>query len=142
MKTNDLSAFFAQNATAEETEDFTVSDRFKTADGKPISWKLRSISASEDEECRRAATKVIKGKRGQSTKEISTDEYLAKMAVACVVHPNLKDAELQSSYGIMGAENLLRKMLRAGEYATLIEKVQEINGYDKDMNELVEEVKN
>nr|WP_307860498.1 hypothetical protein [Paenibacillus cisolokensis] len=33
-------------------------------------------------------------------------------------------------------------MLLAGEYATLIQKVQEINGFDKDLESRIEEVKN
>lgn len=139
---SDLSAFYAQNAVTEEVEAFVVSDRFKDKEGNPIPWNLRSISASEDEECRKAATRRVKAKGSQSTVETNSDEYLAKMAVSCVVHPNLKDAELQSSYGVLGAENLLRKMLLSGEYIGLIQKVQEINGFDRDINELVEEVKN
>ncbi|MBB6633561.1 phage tail assembly chaperone [Cohnella thailandensis] len=139
---SDLSAFFAQNAAADSTEEFIVSDRFKGKDGLPISWQLRSISAAEDEECRKAATKRNKGKGGQTVTEISTEEYLAKVAVACIVYPNLKDAELQKSYGVIGADSLLRKMLLAGEYVGLVQKVQELNGYDKDMSELVDEVKN
>lgn len=139
---SDLSAFFAQNAAVEATEDFVVSDRFKGKDGAPVAWQLRSITASEDEDCRKAATKRTKGKSGQQVTEVVTEEYLAKMAVACVAFPNLKDAELQKSYGVLGAEALLRKMLLAGEYVGLIQKVQEINGYDKDMSELIDDVKN
>ncbi|MNC83125.1 Phage XkdN-like protein [compost metagenome] len=59
-----------------------------------------------------------------------------------VVYPDLKDAELQKSYGVLGADQLLRKMLLPGEYATLLQKVQSINGFDKDVNELADEVKN
>ncbi|MCD9026050.1 phage tail assembly chaperone [Cohnella silvisoli] len=139
---SDLSAFYSQNVAAEETEEFVVSERFKGKDGSPIPWTLRSISASEDEEFRKAATRRTKGKGGHQVTETVTEEYLAKVAVACVTFPNLKDLELQRSYGVLGAENLLRKMLLAGEYVLLIQKVQEINGYDKDLNDLIEEVKN
>lgn len=139
---SDLSAFFAQNSKSEQTESFIVSDRFKDAEGRSIPWQLRSITAAEDEECRKSATRRVKGKNGQYTQETVMEDYLAKMAVACVVYPNLKEAELQRSYGVLGAEHLLRAMLRAGEYVTLVQKVQELNGYDKDMNELIEEVKN
>ena len=68
--------------------------------------------------------------------------YTGKLVVACVVYPDLNDAALQDSYGAMGADTLVKKMLTAGEYAALLEKVQEINGYDKDMSELVDEAKN
>ncbi|GIP35507.1 phage portal protein [Paenibacillus sp. J2TS4] len=139
---SDLSMFFAQNALADLTEEVIVSPRFRDANGKAIAWKLQSMTEEENESCRKAATKRVKGKNGVYTPEINSDEYVAKLAVASVVYPNLKDDKLQKSYGVLGAESLLRKMLLPGEYATLVQKVQEINGFDKDLNELVDEVKN
>jgi len=43
---------------------------------------------------------------------------------------------------VMGADLLVKKMLTAGEYAALMEKVQEVNGFDKDMAELIDDAKN
>jgi hypothetical protein len=141
---SDLSAFFAQNAQADITEEFVVSERFKDKEGKPVPWKLRSMTEAENEECRKAATRSIKGNNGRKGTEVKVipEEYVAKLTVASIEFPNLKDAELQKSYNVIGAEMLLRKMLLPGEYAALVQKVQDINGFDKDMNELVEEVKN
>ncbi|MOA16947.1 Phage XkdN-like protein [compost metagenome] len=85
---------------------------------------------------------MVKGKNGAKVPETSPEDYLAKLAVASVVYPDLKDAELQRSYSVLGADILLKRMLLSGEYAALIQKVQELNGYDRDMNDLVEEVKN
>lgn len=139
---NDLQAFFAQNAAAEITEAFVVSERFQGKDGKPIAWTLRSMTEAENEECRKAATKRVKGKNGVYTPEVDFNDYMAKMVVASVTYPNLKDADLQKSYGVLGAETLLRKMLLPGEYTALVQKVQQLNGFDKNMEELVDEVKN
>lgn len=139
---SDFSAFFAQNVTAEVTEEVLVSPRFKDKSGKPIPWIIRSMTENENEEIRKASTKRVKGRNGQYSTEINSAEYLAKLAVSSVTYPQLKDAELQKSYGVMGAEALLQKMLFPGEYATLVQKVQELNGFDTDVNELVDEVKN
>lgn len=139
---SDFSAFFAQNVTAEVTEEVLVSPRFKDKSGKPIPWIIRSMTENENEEIRKASTKRVKGRNGQYSTEINSAEYLAKLAVSSVTYPQLKDAELQKSYGVMGAEVLLQKMLFPGEYATLVQKVQELNGFDTDVNELVDEVKN
>jgi hypothetical protein len=54
----------------------------------------------------------------------------------------LKNPDLQRSYGVLGAESLLRKMLLPGEYVELVQHVQRLNGFDQDVNELVEQVKN
>lgn len=139
---NNLQAFFAQNVQAEITEDFIVSDRFKDEGGKPIPWKLRSMTEGENEAIRKSATKRVKVKGRGYMPEINQEEYLAKLVISSVVFPNLKDAELQKSYGVMGAEALLKKMLFPGEYGELLGKVQEVNGFDKDLNEMVDEVKN
>ena len=42
----------------------------------------------------------------------------------------------------MGAEALVDKVLNPGQFAELFQKVQEINGFDTDINDLVEEAKN
>ncbi|MDF2925887.1 MAG: phage portal protein [Paenibacillaceae bacterium] len=138
----DLSAFYAQNVTAEMTEEVLVSQRFKDKEGKPVLWVIRSMTEDENEDIRKAATKRVKGRNGQYTAETNSAEYLAKLVVSSVKYPDLKNAELQKSYGVLGAEALLHKMLFPGEYATLVQKVQTLNGFDEDVNELVEEVKN
>ena len=139
---SDLSVFFAQNNMADITEEFIVSERFKDKDGQPVPWKIRSMTEAENEAIRKSATKRIKVKNSGYTTEVDSEEYIARLAVSSVVFPNLKDAALQESYQVKGADSLLRKMLLPGEYAALIQKVQELNGFDKDMNELIEEVKN
>lgn len=139
---SELSLFFAQNVKSESTEDFVVSDRFKNGEKGSVPWKLRTMTEDENEEIRKSATRPTKGKNGMKGTETNPEEYLAKLAVASVVYPDLKNAELQKSYGVLGAERLLKKMLLSGEYAGLIQKVQELNGFDRDINELAEEVKN
>lgn len=139
---SELSLFFAQHAAAEETEPFIVSNRFKNAEGEPIAWQLRSMTEAENEDCRKSATRKVKGKNGVFVPETNTDEYLAKLVVSSIHYPNLKDAELQKSYGVMGAENLLRTMLRPGEYASLVQRVQDINGFNQSLNDLADDVKN
>lgn len=139
---SEFSAFFAQNALPAAPEELVVSERFVDKEGNPLTWQVRAMTEEENEAIRKAVTKRVKGKNGQYTQETSMDDYLAKLAAESVVFPGLKDAELQKSYGVMGAEALLRKMLLPGEYAGLLAKVQEINGFDKDMEDLKDEVKN
>ncbi|WP_217563070.1 phage portal protein [Paenibacillus sp. GbtcB18] len=139
---SNLSMFFAQNVVAAIEESVVVSDRFKDKDGKPVPWTIRSITEEENEACRKAATRKVKVNKVVGIPETNFEEYQARLAVASVVYPDLKDAELQKSYGILGAEKLLAKMLLPGEYATLQESVQRINGFDRDINELKDDVKN
>lgn len=138
-----LTAFLSQNAIVAENAKIVVSNRF-VENGKPIAWEVRVLNAGEDEDIRKSATKKVPvpGRRGQFTPETDINLYLAKMAAACTVYPNLYDAELQDSYKVKTPEDLLRKMLTSGEYAEYLQKVQSMNGYDVSTEDMVEEAKN
>ena len=139
-----LSAFLADNVLPAENEKYVVSKRFLGEDGEPVEWEIRAISSAEDEELRRACRKrvPVPGKRGQYTQETDADTYIGKLAVACTVFPDLRNKELQDSYHVLGEEALLKAMLTAGEYSSYLEKVQQVCGFDADMQELVEQAKN
>lgn len=141
---SNLSAFLAQNALKVENVKYVVSKRFVDENGEPIPWEIRCITSTEDETIRKACTKrvPIPGKRNQFTQEIDYNLYLGKLAAACTVFPNLNDVELQNSYGIMGADALLKTMLTPGEYADYLTKIQEVNGFEVTFEDAVEEAKN
>lgn len=141
---SNLSAFLVQNVEKTENIKYVVSKRFLDEDQKPIEWEVRCVTSSEDEELRRNCTKRVRvpGKKNQFTNETDYNLYLGKLAAACTVYPNLNNAELQSNYGVMGADSLLKAMLLPGEYANYLAKVQEVNGFDIDFDEMVEEAKN
>lgn len=138
-----LSAFLAQNAERVEVVEYIASARFKQ-DGKPVPWKIRPVTSEVDEAIRKACTRQVEipGKRGRFTKDTDYDKYLGKLAVECIVFPDLNSKELQDSYGVMGADALLKKMLLPGELQDLLNKIQDVNGYETTMDELVDEVKN
>ena len=68
--------------------------------------------------------------------------YTHALVAAAVVYPDLKSAELQKAYGVLGEAELLNAMLTIGEYATLSQAVTELSGLDEDINDLIEEAKN
>jgi hypothetical protein len=141
---SNLSAFLAQNAAKDEKIKYVASKRFVGQDKKPVEWEIKSVTSAEDETIRKACTKKVPvpGKRGQFTQETDYNQYLGKLAAACTLFPNLNDVELQNSYGVMGADALLKTMLKPGEYADYLAQVQEVNGFDTSMEELVDEAKN
>ena len=138
-----LSAFLAQNADKPEAVEYIASKRFKE-NGVPVPWKIQPVTSEVDEAIRKACTRQIEvpGKRGRFTKDTDFDKYLGKLAVECIVYPDLNSQELQDSYKVMGADALLKTMLKPGEYQDLLTKIQEINGYEATMDELVDEAKN
>lgn len=139
-----LSAFLAGNALKVENIKCVVSNRFIDENKKPIEWEIKAITGTEDEALRKSCTKrvPIPNKKNQYQREVDYDMYLGKLAVACTVFPNLNDAELQDSYGVMGADALLKTMLTPGEYADYLVKVQEICGFETTLQDEVQEAKN
>lgn len=139
-----LSAFLAENAESVENVKHVVSSRFKDENGEPIPWVIRVISSEEDERLRRLCRKQVQipGKKNVYVPQTDYDSYAGKLAAACTVEPNLNDTTLQDSYHVMGAENLLKAMLTAGEYASYVNKVQEVCGFDQTFQDEVDEAKN
>ena len=140
----DLSSFLAQNAIKVDNVKYVASKRFVDADGKPMEWEISCITSTEDEALRKSCTRRVQvpGKKYQYTPETDFNLYLGKLAVRCTAYPNLNEPALQDSYGVMGADTLLKTMLTPGEYSEYIEKVQKVNGFDLDTEELVDEAKN
>ena len=144
----DLNAFLSQNAIKVENRKYVASERFIGEDGKPIEWELKAIDSDRDRQLRKdSAIRVPvlnkKGKStGQYTSETDFNTYTLKLCVETIVFPDLHDAELQNSYGVMGAEELLTTMLTPGEYTDLSSEVGEVNGFDRTLEDKVEEAKN
>lgn len=141
---SNLTAFLSQNAIKIENEKHVVSKRFLDENKEPMKWEIQSVTSQEDEILRKSCTKrlPIPGKKNQFTNETDFTKYVGLLAVKCTVYPNLNDAQLQDSYGVMGADELLKTMLLPGEYADYLSLVQKINGFEQSFEEKVEEAKN
>jgi len=139
-----LTAFLAQNAKKIDNVNFAVSDRFVDPEtGKPMQWEICCITAAENSGLRRTCMRTVSvpGKKGQFTQDFDANAYLVKVAVRCTVFPNLNDAELQASYGVMGAEQLITTMLTPAEFEDYSTKVLQVNGFQTG-DEMVTDAKN
>ena len=120
--------------------EYVASKRFKDKEGNYEKWKLKTITADENDAIRKQCYKQIQvGKRMKQ--EFDTVRYLELLADKCVVYPDLHNVELQNHYGEMDAIKLLKKhLLNPGEYDDLMAEIQELNGYS--LEEEIEEAKN
>ncbi|MCI1958832.1 MAG: hypothetical protein LKJ25_04315 [Clostridia bacterium] len=139
-----LSAFLKSNKKKKEHLFLAVSDSFADEKGKTIKWEIRPLSAKRDEGIRETCTKMvpIAGKKAVKAPELDVDAYLGKLVTASVVYPNLNDKELQDSYGVMCAEELIKEMLSPGEYQNLTSEIQKLDGFNITFDDKVEEAKN
>ena len=134
-----LESFMIKNEAQEI--DYVASKRFIDKEtGKPEVWKLRPITADENDAIRKQCYKQVQNGK-KIKREFNTVKYLEMLVDKCVVYPDLHDVKLQDFFGEMDAIVMLKKhMLNPGEYDDLTQKAQEINGYD--LAEEIEEAKN
>jgi hypothetical protein len=120
-----------------EDKEVIVSNRF-VEDKKVVPFKIRAITQEENSVLIRKFTKRDK----KNVETFDRPGYVAALTASAVVFPDLKNAELQKAYGVLGESELLQKMLYTGEYAELSLSVQEHSGLENDINDKTDEAKN
>lgn len=123
------------------TKEIIISDRFKE-DGKPVPFKIRTISQAENDALVKKAQKVdmVRGRRIQYQDD---QRYTNSLIVACTVQPDFRDAELCQAYGTLDPLEVPGKMLLSGETAKLVEAIMNLNGFTiQSPEEEEEEAKN
>lgn len=135
-----FNSFFKQNAKVVENKKITISERFIKDNGELELFEIRAISAQDDQLLRENCT-IIKDINGQKLPMIDSNKYQAMLCAACVVYPDLGNAELQDSYGVKTKQDLLTSMLLPAEFQDLATEVNKVNGF-KTLGELTKEAKN
>ena len=88
--------------------EYVASNRFKNKEGQVEKWKLKTITADENDAIRKQCYKQVQvGKRMKQ--EFDTVKYLELLADKCVVYPDLHNVELQDYYNEMDSIKLLKK---------------------------------
>lgn len=123
----DLQAFLSEHVPPFAEEEVKVSDRFPP-------FRIRGISEEENARLRAACRK-------NQEDSLDSDCYLTKLTAACVTEPDLENASLQRSWGVMGADALLKRMLSAGEFANLLYRVQVVCGFDVPVSDMADTIK-
>lgn len=136
--------FMKGNKKPRENAKWAVTKSLCGEDGKPLEWEFRHISSKENEEIREECTSEVPvaGKSNMYRPKIKTSRYVQELIARSVVFPDLKNSELQDSYGVVNERDLLMAMVDdPGEYAELAAKVQEFQGFAS-LDEKVGEAKN
>ena len=128
-----LSAFLHPTVTTEEKE-VIISKRFLGEDGKPVSFKIRSLTQETNAALIRASTKY-KLVDGQIKESIDANELSARIIVEATVFPDFRSAELCEAYGTKDPVQVPGKMLLAGEFGRLFDAVNKLSGFDKSLDE-------
>lgn len=141
---SNLRLFMKANKKKKENQKYAATQSLVDENGKPLEWEFKHITSKENEDIRDDCTTEVPvpGKFGMYRNKTNSALYVKKLIASSVVYPDLDDPELQDSYGVMGAEDLLMELVDdPGEYAELAKFVQEMQGF-KTLQEDVDEVKN
>lgn len=138
-----MRAFYRDSVEENKSVFFPASKRIKDEEGNPVMWELRVLGYDEIKAITKRNTKNVPNKvTGAAEKRTNTEEAAMEMTLKSIVFPDLNDADLQDSWGVVGAEALLKAMLTPGEIVDLENAVQSAAGYSTEMDEKITTVKN
>lgn len=69
------------------------------------------------------------------------DDINLAIILAGVTEPDLKRTDLLTRYGVPTPEDLLPKLLSAGEISELAQRIEQLSGYRRTVTQMVEDIK-
>ena len=137
---SNLQAFMTPNT--EETREVIISDRFKDKDGKVVPFVIKSLSQAENEEIKKRTSNPIVKNGVVIGDKLDSEKYGRELVLASVTTPNFRDSELCKFYATMDPLEVPSKMLRVGEYTKLVKAINDLSGFNDNLDVLEEEAKN
>ena len=141
---SNFSKFMKANKIQKQNVMHPVTKSLTDENGEPLLWEIKPLTTKENEAIRESCTieVPVKGKPNHYRPKIDMNKYQTKLICAAIVSPDLNNAELQNSYGVMSAEDLVKEMVDdPAEYTDLMVFIQNISGF-KTLQDEVEEAKN
>lgn len=130
---SEFEKFMKKNKKEKANIKYAATKSLCDENGNPLKWELKPLTSSDAEKIREACTEDGR---------LKFWKYRTRVITACVVCPDLSDAELQDSYGVVSEEALLKAMVDdVNEYDKLFNKIDSISDTET-LSEKVEEAKN
>lgn len=140
-----LNRFLKKNKIQRENTTYAVTKTLTDEAGNPLLWEIKPLTTKINETIREdcMVEVPIKGKPNLYRPKLNTSKYIAALMTESIVFPDLYNKELQDSYGVTSPEELIKEMIDdPGEYQEFAAFIQEFNGFEKNLEEKVEEAKN
>jgi hypothetical protein len=131
---NRLQMFLTDNPVDNLIEEFRLPGRLKDF---PI--KVKAITAEQYTEFQNLC---IENPNSVKKRKFNTKRFNELILINCLVDPNLKDVEWLKSAKCMKPEQLMYKAFLPGEINTMSDKILKLSGFDTNIEEEVEEIKN
>lgn len=131
------------NALQQFLLESDVSNLKKTIDiGGRMKGHALTIRVITGEQYTSYQQQCIENPNSAKKRRFNTKRFNELIVVNSLVDPNLKDPEMLKAAKVTRPEELLYKCFLAGEINTIAEQVLTLSGFDADVEEEMEEVKN
>ncbi len=125
--------FLIENPVDNLTAEVVVSQRLAK-----FPFKIKGMTGPEFSEYQKLSTKIGRHKKV----EFDNKKFNEMVVLNHTIEPNFRDAESMKKANCQSPEQFLYKSLLAGEISELAQEISSLSGFDKDMEETVEEAKN
>lgn len=131
--------FLAENPIDNVTEEVIISKRLK---GYP--FKIKAMTETEYNSIQKLATVMPSISGGAKDKQVKFDSHIfnTKVILNHCTEPNFKDSEAVAKANCRTPEEFLCKSLLAGEITELTNRIMTLSGFNQNLDELTDDVKN
>lgn len=133
-----LTDFLLANPVTEIEKEVVISKRIVDSEGNMLKFKIRPMLNEQYLDYQNQCTVPKKGGKV----DFNTKRFNQLIIINHTVEPNFRSAELLQKANCATPEQLLNKMLLAGEIQVLSEQIRIISGFADSLDDLVDEVKN
>lgn len=132
--------FMKKNKVKVENIKYPATASLQDENGEPLLWELRAVPTKERQALTDECLYLEETKDGERT-AVDNTKLLRKIIAAAVVYPNLRDKELQDSYGVMTPEDLILEMVDCAAEFTALGEI--VNKHGKvELGKAITEAKN
>ena len=131
---NALQQFLTKNSVDNLTEEVVLGGRLKD-----FKFKIKAMTGNQYNDYQALC---IENPNSPKKRRFNAKKFNELIVVNCVIEPNFKDADWIKELGVIDATAAMYKTLLAGEITLLAEAALRLSGFDRDLDEEMEEVKN
>lgn len=128
-----LTQFLLDNPVDNITAEVIVSSRLAN-----FPFKIKAMTGPEFAEYQKLATRIGKHKKVEFNNKVFNELVVLNHTV----EPNFRDADLIKKAGCTLPEQFLYKSLLAGEISELSQQISTLSGFDRDIEDTIDEAKN
>lgn len=113
----------------------TLPERAVKLERLGIPVKLRGLTGKQVYRIREQCTDR-KEKRGHVTERLDEEAFNTGLIAAATISPNWGDPKLLGKYRASGPEEVIKRLLLAGELSALGDVVMDLSGFNTDLNDV------